>query len=64
MMDYCDKVYDTAPLETVMSLINGFAFKSSTYLSNGAYRVITIKTSKMVKLIPEAHHLSILFRLK
>ena len=43
MMDYCDKVYDTAPLETVMSLINGFAFKSSTYLSNGAYRVITIK---------------------
>ena len=43
MMDYCDKVYDTAPLETVMSLINGFAFKSSTYLSNGEYRVITIK---------------------
>ena len=26
-----------------MSFINGFAFKSSTYLSNGEYRIITIK---------------------
>lgn len=43
MLDYCDKVYDTAPLGTVMSFINGFAFKSSTYLSNGEYRIITIK---------------------
>ena len=43
MLDYCDKVYDTAPLGTVMSFINGFAFRSSTYLSNGEYRIITIK---------------------
>lgn len=43
MLDYCDKVHDTAPLGTVMSFINGFAFRSSTYLSNGEYRIITIK---------------------
>ena len=43
MIDYCDKVYEGAPLGTIMSFINGFAFKSSTYLSNGEYRIITIK---------------------
>ena len=43
MMDYCGRVYNTAPLGTVMSFINGFAFKSSTYLSSGKYKIITIK---------------------
>lgn len=43
MMDYCSRVNNTAPLGTVMSFINGFAFKSSTYLSSGKYKIITIK---------------------
>ncbi len=34
------------PISQVMKFINGFAFKSSSYLSDGKYRIITIKNVK------------------
>lgn len=40
---YMQSTNDTVALSDIMSFDNGFAFKSTTYLSSGRYRIITIK---------------------
>ena len=41
--DYCASVIEKIALGKLMSLDNGYAFQSKTYLSSGKYRIITIK---------------------
>lgn len=40
---YIQSTNDTVTLSDIMSFDNGFAFKSTSYLSSGRYRIITIK---------------------
>lgn len=40
---YFESVSSIVPFAEIMSFENGFAFKSSTYLPSGQYRIITIK---------------------
>ena len=41
--EYCYSTSSTIELGQILSFENGFAFQSSTYLSKGRFRIITIK---------------------
>ena len=41
--DYTSKIPEVTTFGTLLSFVNGFAFKSSDYLPKGLYKIITIK---------------------